>query len=118
MADVVDGQALKALAGAKGWDQLTLARRAGINPSVVSRLERGLQPAVRASALVALAHALGVPIDTLVTKPDRQTEVSALPELAAVLAELARQPEEYQRQVVAVLRAYLSSMPLQGTRDL
>jgi transcriptional regulator with XRE-family HTH domain len=118
MADIVDSQALKALRDAKGWDQLTLARRAGINPSVVSRLERGLQPDVRASALVALAHALSVPINALVMKSYQQTEISALPELAVVLAEVARQPKEYQRQVVALLRAYLSSMPPQGTRDL
>src|SRR5262245_12483214 len=60
MSDILDTQALRSLREAKGWDQQTLASAAGVDPSVVSRLERGLQVDLKASVLVGLAYALDI----------------------------------------------------------
>ena len=111
MNDVLDVRVLRALREAKGWDQLTLARAAGIDPSVISRLERGIQGDLRASVLIALARALHTSVDSLLAVPYQQTESALILELAAVVAELPQLPESYQRHVAAILRAYISALP-------
>lgn len=110
MSDVIDVQVLRALREAKGWDQLTLARAAGIDPSVISRLERGTQLDLRASVLVGIARALHTPVDSLLALSQQQPPAIAL-ELASVVAELDQLSEAHQRHVAALLRAYLSALP-------
>jgi transcriptional regulator with XRE-family HTH domain len=110
MSDVIDVQVLRALREAKGWDQLTLARAAGIDPSVISRLERGTQLDLRASVLVGIARALHTSVDSLLVPLQQQPPAVAL-ELASVIAELDQLPEAYQRHVAALLRAYLTALP-------
>jgi len=111
MSGVVDGDAIRSMREARGWDQLTLAQAAGVNPSVVSRLERGLQDDLKASVLVAIARAFSVPIDSLLRSAHRQVSPDVTPELAEIVAELARLPPAHQKQVVALLRGYLSALP-------
>src|SRR5687768_3834103 len=111
MNTLVDAQALRSLRESKRWDQQTLAHAAGIDPSVVSRLERGLQTDLKASILVALANALDVSVDALLSASGRHIDGTPIPELAAVMTELLQLPEPQQRQVAAILRAYLSSLP-------
>lgn len=110
MSDVIDVQVLRALREAKGWDQLTLARAAGIDPSVISRLERGTQLDLRASVLVGIARALHTSVDSLLAPAQPQRAPIAL-ELAAVVAELDALPEAHQRHIAAILRAYLTALP-------
>ncbi len=111
MSDVINVQALRSMREAKGWDQLTLARAAGVDPSVISRLERGIQVDFRASVLVALARALQTSVDSLLVTPHEQTQSAVVLELAVVYAELAQLPPAQQRQIAAILRAYLSALP-------
>lgn len=105
---LLNPQTLRVLREGKGWDQKTLAQAAGVDPSVISRLERGLQDDLRASVLVALADALVVPVDALL---GRLQEHKVITELAATMVELERLPDAHQRQVAAMLRAYLTAMP-------
>lgn len=111
MSSVIDGNVIRSVREAKGWDQLTLAQAAGINPSVVSRLERGLQDDLKASVLVALARALEVPVDSLLHPSLQQIPNVLTPELVEVLADLARLAPAMQQQVAAILRGYLSTLP-------
>lgn len=110
MRTIINVQALRLMREARGWDQQTLARAAEIDPSVVSRLEGGHQDDLRASVLVALARALDVPIDELINGPAGR-EASYVLELTAVLPEVARLTEAQQRQVAAILRGYLDTVP-------
>lgn len=113
MDNLVDTRILRSLREARGWNQDTLAREAKVHPSVISRLERGLQQDLDASVLVALAHSLNIPCDTLLSPQYRYSAPELEPSLAAMLTELAKLPNVYQRQVAALLRAYISSIPEQ-----
>lgn len=108
MTAVVNAATLRSLREAKGWDRQTLARVASISPSVVTRLERGLQPDLRVSVLLALARALDVtPNDLLL--PSGATATSPLvAELTAVMPALAGLPAPEQRRIAAMLRGYLN----------
>src|SRR6185436_14361068 len=85
MADVINPQVLRALREARGWDQQTLATNADIDPSVVSRLERGVQHNLQASVLVVLAHALDVAVDTLLAAAHQHTDPVFVAERTAAL---------------------------------
>jgi transcriptional regulator with XRE-family HTH domain len=111
MSSVVDGTVIRSVREAKGWDQLTLAQVAGINPSVVSRVERDLQNDLKASVLVALARALGVSVDVILHPSLRHVPPTLSPELVEVLVDLARLAPALQQQVAAILRGYLSTLP-------
>ena len=111
MSDVIDPQVLRSLREARGWDQLTLATAAGVDPSVVSRLERGVQLDLYASVLIALAHALQTPVDSLLVASAQHAPPAVIAELTAVVGELASLSEAQQRQVAAIVRGYLSAMP-------
>lgn len=111
MSDVIDTKVLRALREAKGWDQQTLALHAGIDPSVVSRLERGLQVDLRASVLVALAHALALPVDAILAAPYQHSDPGFGAELTVAIAALTSLSTGQQRQVAALLRAYMSVVP-------
>src|SRR5947209_3013957 len=107
MSSVIDVQILKSLREARGWDQQTLAQVAGVDPSVVSRLERQLQDDLKASVLVALARALETPVDALLTAEYRYSHSELLAELTAVVNEFGRLSEGHQRQIAGMLRSYL-----------
>ncbi len=110
MADLLlNTELLRALREGRGWDQLTLARQAGIDPSVISRLERGLQEDMRASVLLALARTLQTPVDLLLAVPVAPPTLGA--ELTGAIAALGDLAPAQQRQVAALLRAYVATLP-------
>ena len=111
MNDVIDPQVLRALREARQWDQQTLAATAGVDPSVVSRLERGLQQDLRASVLVALARALQSPVDALLVAEDHQNQPVFIAELTAAMQGMADLSPAHQRQLAAIVQSYLATMP-------
>jgi len=111
MNDVINPQVLRALREARGWDQQTLATNADVDPSVVSRLERGLQQNLRASVLVALAHALDVAVDTLLAAAHQHTSPAFVAELTAAIHGLMNLSPAQQRQVAAIVQGYVSTLP-------
>ncbi len=111
MSEILDAHTIRAMREARGWDQATLARAAGVDQSVISRLERGIQADLRASVLIGLARAFQMPVDSLVAHPYPYEPTTLRPELARVVSDLARLGEEQQRQVAAILRAYISTLP-------
>jgi transcriptional regulator with XRE-family HTH domain len=54
---------LRTLRGRKGLTQSQLAAAVGIHPMTVAKLEGGSRPDPRWSTVLALADALGVPLD-------------------------------------------------------
>jgi transcriptional regulator with XRE-family HTH domain len=108
---LIDVNVLRSLREARGWDQATLAAHAGIDPSVISRLERGLQVDLKASVLASLARALQIPVDALLAAPYRQHPAALAPELDAAIAQLSALAPAQQRQVAALLQAYLRTLP-------
>lgn len=52
----------------KGWTQTELARRAGVKQGVLSYIESGKTKHPRSDTLVAIAGALGVPVEKLMRK--------------------------------------------------
>ena len=115
MKTIIDPRLLRLHREAKGWDQLTLAHKAGIDPSVVSRLERGLQSDLRASVLISLAVALEVTVDALLPQSLHLVSPNEALELSPLLTVIEHLPLPYQRQVAALLHGYLSTMPDQAT---
>ena len=55
---------LRVLRMARGWTILELARRSGVDDSIIGRWERGKRQPLVASAL-AVARALGVPLEEI-----------------------------------------------------
>jgi transcriptional regulator with XRE-family HTH domain len=55
---------LRALRMARGWTILELARRSGVDDSIIGRWERGKRQPLVASSL-AVARALGVPLEEI-----------------------------------------------------
>lgn len=109
MAELLDTRTLRTLREAQGWDQQTLAQRAGVDPSVISRLERGLQEDLRVSVMVALARALGTSVESLLAAPPVPLRFGA--ELTAALTQLDALSRAQQHQVAALLRAYVTTLP-------
>ena len=111
MNRIINAHILRISREAKGWDQRTLAQMAGVNPSVISRLERELQTDLKASVLISLAQALEISLDTLVKTSVHFPESSSIPNLGALLAEVEKLPSIYQRQIAALLYGYLMTLP-------
>jgi transcriptional regulator with XRE-family HTH domain len=84
---------ITALRERKGWRQVTLARRAGLRPERLSRIERAIE-IPRADELVRLAVVLGVSLDELVYGPAGLPQ-GGLPRLAGEIEGLAS-PEMIQ----------------------
>lgn len=110
MQTLFDGARLRALREARGWDKATLAQRAEISASVLTRLERGSQSDLRVSILVALARALEVDPASLLLD-QRQTQDAIVEELQAALHEAHRLSSDYQRHLASVIRAYIHDLP-------
>lgn len=113
MSELIDVEMLRALRKARGLSQEALASQAGVDRTVVARLERGGQQDMRLSVLVALARALDVSIEKLVKSPQSLNGVTPqlTQELAAALASLDTLDQEAQHQIAAILNAYLTTRP-------
>ena len=111
--ELIDVDMLRALRKARSLSQDALAKLAGVDRTVVARLERGGQRDLRLSVLVGLATALNVSVETLVKTP---LPVGApapqlAHELAAALASLDTLGPELQLQLAAIINAYLTTLP-------
>jgi transcriptional regulator with XRE-family HTH domain len=73
LAQVVSKR-VRSLRERMGWSQSELARRAGIGVSTLSDIESG-RSAPRLDTVVALANALGVPLETLLRATENPLEV-------------------------------------------
>jgi transcriptional regulator with XRE-family HTH domain len=113
MGALLNVEMLRSLREVRGWDQRTLAEHAGIDRSIISRLERGTQQDLKVSILVAIARAFDVSTDTLIVAPEPEGDDHAplTAELSAAVDALSPLSQAHQRQVAAVLRGYLSAMP-------
>jgi transcriptional regulator with XRE-family HTH domain len=107
---MISGETLRTLRETKGWDQQTFAQHAGVDASVVSRLERGLQTDLKVSVLVRLAQALGVSLDLLVAN-SINSRSELIGELEILLPQLQQLSPAHQRQTAAIIRSYLATMP-------
>lgn len=116
MDELINAHMLRALRIAKGWNQKQLAHVANVDASIISRLERGIQNDLKVSVLVALATALETSVSNLLIG-QVATEQKDVASLRALLDKLAELPKEYQEQVAAILRAYISTMPNIETKD-
>ena len=92
----------------KGWDQQTLANQAGVDPSLISRLERGLQGDFKLSVVVSIAKALEVSVDSILESKYHIKEPIFEPELTVILNQLGKKPGKIQLQVAAMLKGYLN----------
>lgn len=110
MESIIDIDRLIAIRGAKGWDQKQLSDAAGIDRSVISRLERRIQTDCRLSVLVAIATVLEVPIEMLVQQNVSDNEHPLSPELAANLERLKNQSLKIQRHAALILNAFLDGL--------
>jgi transcriptional regulator with XRE-family HTH domain len=112
--EMLNGPLIRYLREQKGWDQQTLAAKANVHPSVISRLERGLQDDVRFSVVVAIAQTLGVSIDSLVREAMDGVAIappaSMIAELEIMIREFGNEPIEIQRQAAGILRGFLSAL--------
>jgi transcriptional regulator with XRE-family HTH domain len=74
------GQRVKQLREAKGWSQDELARRVGLTSKTISNYETGTRGVKEPplSTVRALADALGVPLDELLTEPANELLADAL----------------------------------------
>jgi transcriptional regulator with XRE-family HTH domain len=57
----------------RGWSRADLARKAGIDPSYVTRVEQARFAAPSVEKIRALAAALGLPVDALTDPPAPET---------------------------------------------
>lgn len=110
MSTLIDGQRLRTLRQARGWNQAALAHRAAVDPSIISRLERGLQENITVAVLVALAQALDVPVEALLTPYRQPAPAELVQELAVAVSELGSLSAEHQKLVAAILQGCLSAL--------
>lgn len=106
----VDGNIIATLRKQRGWDQTTLAEKAQVDVSVISRLERNLQPDFKFSVVAAVADVLEISIDSLTTVPSASDVVDIASELQIAIEMLQKQPLRFQRQMAAIILAYLNTM--------
>lgn len=85
---------------ARGWNQATLARKAKVSPSYVSRLEAGEYPSPSVAKMASIATALGLRVSELVDVP-----AAVPPDLLDQLRALVGTDDGLLREVFADLNA-------------
>ncbi|MFY9823546.1 MAG: helix-turn-helix transcriptional regulator [Thermoanaerobaculia bacterium] len=93
------GRRIGELRALRGWTQRELCRRTGIDPSRLSRIEKGATP--KLDELLRLGAALNAGLDDLVL-PD---EAPAGGEMARVARNLERLAPEEKQMVLRVVQA-------------
>lgn len=66
-AHLVDGKRIRRLRASRQWSQADLSKASGVDQGVISRMENNQQKHTRIGTIAALARALGVPTDSLLT---------------------------------------------------
>lgn len=98
-----DPAKLVALLKEKGWNGADLSRATGLKQPSIWALLNGVTKMPKASTLIAVANALGVPLRDILKKPSgKQDSEELLDELLAAFAAL--EPAN-QRAVVAAAKA-------------
>lgn len=105
---ILQPQKIIALREQHGWDRKRLAQEANLSPSVITRIEKGQQQDFKVSVIVAVAKALDVPVDNLLSEAHNEIPFEFIPELQAALFLLTRQPREAQLHVSGMIRGYLA----------
>jgi transcriptional regulator with XRE-family HTH domain len=114
--NIVNAQTLIALRKTKGWSQLSLASKAQIDRSVISRLERNLQEDLKGSVLVAIARALETSVDSLLLRPPENRhemyagESDLVEDFEVLIRQIGKLEPTQQRHLAAVIRAYIEAL--------
>jgi transcriptional regulator with XRE-family HTH domain len=108
---IINTHVLRSLREARGWDQQQLSTESGVNQSVISRLERGLQIDLKVSVLLALSRALQTPIERLLLAPYQPSPPVLTAELGDIVQRLGHLSAAHQHQVTLMLRGYMAGMP-------
>lgn len=90
----------------RGWDQKRLASESQVNPSVISRLERGVQQDFKLSVVLAIARALNIDISTIVQQDEYETDV--VEDLQVAIRRCVIQPHTVQRQIAGMINGLLN----------
>lgn len=102
------GETLRRLRDERGWTQYRLAKRAGLSPSYIHKLEAGKHPRPSSETVGKLARALGVPTSELTGEKEETLGP------AGVLTRREREVEIVIRgilQDVVHLGAHIEDMP-------
>lgn len=108
MNSLINTELLVELRRNKGWNQKQLADVAGIDPSIVSRLERGIQQDLKVSVLIAICNALDVSTDQLL---GIEKEVYLEPEIQALANDISHLTPEFRTQLIEIIRTYITNIP-------
>lgn len=102
---------VKGLREQRGLDQDAVAERARVSAAYVSRLERGVVPNPKLLDLEKIAHALDVPVSTLVQPGPRDSDsrtMSFSADLEVFQHQLAALPPELATSLLDMWRASLA----------
>ena len=105
---VLDTAKIRKLRKQRGWDQREFAQNAAINPSVISRLERGMQDDFKFSIIVSIANCLGVTIDQLLKQEYQTNNPKYSTLLASSLERLSQHDTKKQNEVAGMINGFLS----------
>ncbi len=108
--NVVNGKAIINLRKQKGMDQKTLAEKANINASVLSRLERNLQSDFHVSVVVQIADVLEVSVDNLINRNYSESERPIQVDWQLIVEEMQKQPPRIQKQAAYIMKGYLETL--------
>jgi transcriptional regulator with XRE-family HTH domain len=108
----------------RGWSRSDLARKAGLDPSYVTRVEQGKFAAPSVEKIQQLADALRVPMATLTEPPqgddddallrrliERRIGSDNVPLVEALLDQLRDRPAVDQQALLGVVAASLRLLP-------
>ncbi len=110
MVALLDGSRIAKLRKQKGWEQRQLASIAQVDPSVISRLERGIQEDFKLSIVISVASALEVSVDALLSTSLLPKSGQLVAELQSVFKEVGELPIPIQRQIAGMIRGFLSAL--------
>lgn len=107
---LLDSATIKRLREQRGWEQRDLAIAAGVNPSVISRLERDLQSDFKLSVIISISKALGVSVDVLLDPTHRSEALDYDAQLQAQLNRLQQQSRKTQVLIAGMIDGYLTAL--------
>lgn len=120
------GRRVKARRVARGWNKSELARKAGVSPSYVSKLEAGTYGSSSLNQMAKIATALGCDLDDLVTPSAAELETASrlhaelmllgydaeeAPVVDEAMSKLLQRTPDQRRQIIAILRTLAEHPP-------